>query len=66
MNLIFTGLLASLLLLACNAQDTASSETAQPEQSITQAVHQPLDQAREVEQLLQDSAEQRKQQADGL
>lgn len=66
MKLLMTGLML-LALAACGKKDEASETVeAQPEQTLTEAVHQPLDKAKGVEQLLQDSADKRLQQNDGL
>lgn len=66
MSPFLTTLSVCLLLAACNTQQSATSDAATPEQSVTQTIHQPLEKAKGVEQLLLDKAEEGKQQADGL
>ena len=62
----FLTVLIVLMLAACNKQEQSGETVSKPEQSITEAVHQPLERAKGVEQTLQQEADQRLKQTDGL
>lgn len=65
MKYILGGLIALLCLFGCSSEK-GNESASQSNESLSEAVHQPLDKARDAEKQVFDGAEQQKRQAEQL
>jgi hypothetical protein len=66
MSLLPITVLLSVLLAACNASQPESTEKVEQQQTLTESIHEPLEKAKGVEQMLLEDAEKQKKQSEGL
>ena len=64
MKTFLTGLMLALSLIGCSSPKDETAAADERRKQLTEAVKQPLDQARGAEKLVFDNAEQQKKQAD--
>ena len=64
-NVLITGVLL-ILLAACSSSNDESASNKNERTAITEAVNQPLDKAKGVEQQILDNAAEQRKQADDL
>lgn len=66
MKTLLFSLLLSVLLACESRQPQTSDDHPERQYQITEDIHKPLDEAKGVEQMLQDQADQQRQQVDGM